>query len=339
MAKAAFYERNKQIRVGEVEATPPGPNEVQVKVAYTGICGTDLHIYHGDMDWRVAESQVMGHEISGTIAALGDAVEGFEVGQPATVMPLDPCGECPACQAGHSHICHNLNFLGIDTQGGFQTYWTVPAHTVFSLPEDLPLKRAALVEPLAVACHDVRLGGVKAGNTVVVLGGGPIGTLVALVARDTGAEVIISEINRARIEIGRSLGFEVVDPNETDLVAVVEERTQGARADVVFEVTASPAGAEIMTELVRTRGQIVIVGIFGDLEKVNLFRVLWRELRMRGARVYESQDFDKAIELADRGDLPLDVLISEVYPLERLGEGLEELTRGGDVMKILIQCV
>jgi (R,R)-butanediol dehydrogenase / meso-butanediol dehydrogenase / diacetyl reductase len=338
MAKAAFYERDKKIRVGEAEAIPPGPNEVQIKIAYTGICGTDLHIYHGDMDWRVAESQVMGHEISGTVAALGDDVTGLEIGQPATVMPLDPCGECPACQAGHSHICHNLNFLGIDTQGGFQTYWTVPAHTVFPLPEDLPLKRAALVEPLAVACHDVRLGGVKPGDTVVVLGGGPIGTLVALVAQDSGADVIISEINPARIMIGRELGFEVVNPNEVDLVALVEEKTQGARADVVFEVTASPAGAEIMTELVRTRGQIVIVGIFSDPEKVNLFRVLWRELRVRGARVYESQDFDKAINLADRGDLPLDALISEVYPLERLGEGLEELAQGGDVMKILIQC-
>lgn len=338
MAKAAFYERDKKIRVGEAEATPPGPDEVQIKIAYTGICGTDLHIYHGDMDWRVAESQVMGHEISGTVAALGDEVKGLEIGQPVTVMPLDPCGECPACQAGHSHICHNLNFLGIDTQGGFQTYWTVPAHTVFPLPEDLPLKRAALVEPLAVACHDVRLGGVKPGDKVVVLGGGPIGTLVALVAQESGADVIISEINPARIEIGRELGFEVVNPQDVDLVALMEEKTQGARADVVFEVTASPAGAEIMTELVRTRGQIVIVGIFSDPEKVNLFRVLWRELRVRGARVYESQDFDKAIKLAGRGDLPLDTLISEVYPLERLGEGLEELARGGDVMKILIQC-
>ncbi len=338
MAKAAFYERNKQIRVGETETNPPGPNEVQIKVAYTGICGTDLHIYHGDMDWRVAESQVMGHEISGTVAALGEEVEGLEVGQPVTVMPLDPCGACPACRAGHSHICHNLNFLGIDTQGGFQTYWTVPAHTVFPLPEELPLRRAALVEPLAVACHDVRLGDVKPGDTVVVLGGGPIGTLVALVARDVGANVIISEINPARIEVGRSLGFEVINPNETDLVALVEEKTRGARADVVFEVTASSAGAAIMTELVRTRGQIVVVGIFSDPEKVNLFRILWRELRVRGARVYESQDFEKAIGLADRGDLPLDTLISEVYPLERLGEGLEELTRGGGVMKILIQC-
>jgi 2-desacetyl-2-hydroxyethyl bacteriochlorophyllide A dehydrogenase len=338
MVKAAFYERERKIRVGEAEVNPPGPREVQIKIAYGGICGTDLHIYHGDMDWRVAESQIMGHEISGTVAALGEDVERFEIGQPVTVMPLDPCGECPACQAGHSHICHNLNFLGIDTQGGFQTYWTVPAHTVFELPDDLPLKRAALVEPLAVACHDVRLGGVTLGDNVVVLGGGPIGTLVALVAREKGADVVISEINPARIEIGRSLGFEVVNPIEDDLVAFVESRTDGARADIVFEVTASEAGATVMTELVRTRGQIVIVGIFSDPEKVNLFRILWRELRVRGARVYESQDFEKAIALADSGDLPLDRLISEVYSLERLGEGLEKLAHGGDVMKILIEC-
>ncbi|MGC9520513.1 MAG: zinc-dependent alcohol dehydrogenase [Anaerolineae bacterium] len=335
--QAVFYERDKRIRVGEAKPVTPGPGEVQVKIAYAGICGTDLHIYHGRMDWRVAESQIMGHEVSGVISALGADVDGLEVGQKVTVMPLDPCGHCPACEAGHSHICMNLKFLGIDTQGGFQSYWTVPAHTILPLPEEMSMKRAALVEPLAVACHDVRLGDVKAGEFVTVLGGGPIGALVALVAEHQGAEVLVSEINPRRVRIGTELGLEVVNPRDVDLPALVEARTGGAGADVVFEVTASASGAATMTKLARTRGRIVIVGMFGDPPPVDLFRVLWRELQLRGARVYERQDFERAIELASTDELPLDALISEVYPLERLQVGLDELARGGDVMKVLIE--
>ncbi|MCD6285255.1 MAG: alcohol dehydrogenase catalytic domain-containing protein [Anaerolineae bacterium] len=336
MARAAFYEHDKTIRVGDVEAPVPGPGEVQVKIAYAGICGTDLHIYHGVMDQRVAASQIMGHEVSGVVSALGEGVVGIEVGQMVTVMPLDPCNACPACEAGYSHICLNLKFLGIDTQGGFQSYWTVPAHTIFPLPETMSLKRAALVEPLAVACHDVRLGEVKAGEFVVVLGGGPIGALVGLVAQNEGAEVIVSEINPDRIRIGRELGLEVVDPNEVDLVALVNERTGGAGADVVFEVTGSAAGAATMTQLPRTRGRIVVVAIFGHVPPVDLKAILWREMKLRGTRVYERQDFEKAIKLASGDALPLDLLITGIYPLERLKDALTELEQGGNAMKILI---
>lgn len=337
MARAAYYERDKVIRVGEAGQNLPGPGEVQVRIAYAGICGTDLHIYHGTMDQRVAASQIMGHEVSGTVSALGEGVTDFEVGQTVTVMPLDPCNDCPACRAGHSHICLNLNFLGIDTQGGFQTYWSVPADTVLPLPASMSLKRAALVEPLAVACHDVRLGEVQAGEFVVVLGGGPIGALVGLVAQQEGAEVLVSEINPDRIRIGKSLGLDVVDPRSVDLRDLVEERTGGAGADVVFEVSASAAGAATMTQLVRTRGRIVIVGIFGEPPKVDLKAILWREMQLRGARVYERQDFRRAIELASQEVLPLDALITEVYPLERLEAALLQLESGGDAMKILIE--
>jgi len=336
MARAAYYEHNKTIRVGEAEARSPGPGEVQIKIAYVGICGTDLHIYHGRMDQRVAPAQIMGHELSGTISALGAGVTGFDVGQTVTVMPLDPCGHCPACRAGHSHICLNLKFLGIDTPGAFQTYWTVPAATVLPLPDTMSLRRGALVEPLAVACHDVRLGEVTQGEFAVVLGGGPIGTLVGLVAQHAGARVLVSEINPERVRIGRELGLDVINPRDVDLVDLVEQRTGGAGADVVFEVTSSAAGAEMMTALPRTRGRIVIVGIFSEPAAVDLHRVLWRELRMCGARVYEREDFERAIELAAGEALPLDQLVSAVHPLDHLDVALEQLAGGGDVMKVLI---
>jgi 2-desacetyl-2-hydroxyethyl bacteriochlorophyllide A dehydrogenase len=310
---------------------------VQLKVSHSGICGTDLHIFHGVMDARVTMPQIMGHEMSGVIHTLGSHVEGFQIGDRVTVMPLDPCGHCPACQAGHSHICHNLKFLGIDTPGAFQSYWTVPAHTLHRLPDTLSLAHGALIEPLAVACHDVRLGEVKDGDYVVVLGGGPIGMLIAMVAKEAGAKVVLSEINPYRIDLARSLGFEAANAQEMDFLDHVLTQTNGAGADIVFEVTGSAAGASMMTNLLRTRGLAVVVAIFGQPQQVDLFRFFWRELRMIGVRVYESQDFDQAIELAASGKLPLARLITSVRPLAGLKAGFEEMEQGGSVMKILLE--
>ncbi|MCP5099712.1 MAG: alcohol dehydrogenase catalytic domain-containing protein [Chloroflexi bacterium] len=334
---AAHYNGDRTISIGSCLPMPPKAGEVQIKVSHCGICGTDLHIFHGVMDARVKMPQIMGHEMSGTIHALGPDVAGFEVHDPVTVMPLDPCGNCPACQRGHSHICHNLKFLGIDTPGAFQSYWTVPAHTLYKLPDKLSLAHGALIEPLAVACHDVRLGDVKSGDYVVVLGGGPIGMLVAMVAKEAGATVLLSEINPYRVELAESLGFEAVNPMETDLVAHVMSATGDAGADVAFEVSGSAAGAKVMTDLLRTRGVAVLVAIFGKPTEIDLFRMFWRELEIRGVRVYESQDFDRAIELAASGKLPLEKLITDVRPLAELKAGFEEMEQGGSIMKILLE--
>src|SRR4029077_9285798 len=173
---AAFFEGNRTLRVGDCAEVAPGEGQVQIKVEYCGICGTDLHLFHGAMAHRLTLPHVMGHEMSGTIAALGAGVAGWRAGDRVTVRPLDPCGACPACQLGHSHICHNLKFIGIDTPGALQALWTVPVHTLHRLPDSLSLREGALVEPIAVACHDVRMGEGSAGEFVAVLGAGPIGS-------------------------------------------------------------------------------------------------------------------------------------------------------------------
>jgi (R,R)-butanediol dehydrogenase/meso-butanediol dehydrogenase/diacetyl reductase len=336
--KAAFYQGHETIRIGTCTPLPAAPDQVQIKVSYCGICGTDLHIFHGKMDHRVRMPQIFGHEMSGTIAAIGSGVEGFRVGDHITVMPLDPCNHCPACQAGHNHICQNLKFLGIDEPGALQSFWTVPAHTLHRLPTHLPLVQGAMIEPVAVACHDVRMGAVRDGEYVVVLGGGPIGTLIALVARSQGAKVLLSEINPFRLELARQLGLEVVSPDLNNLEEWVTRQTQGAGADVVFEVTGTAAGAQTMTQLCRVRGRIVVVAIFGEPPKVDLFRFFWRELRLCGARVYEHEDFEKAIQIVASGTLPVSRLITEIYSMDQLEFGLRQLECGGRVMKILIQC-
>lgn len=336
--KAAFYEGNELIRIGECIPVAPAAGEVQIRVSHCGICGTDLHVFHGAMDHRVTKPAVIGHEMSGVIESLGADVSGWAVADRVTVRPLDSCGACPACKAGHSHICQQLKVIGVDRPGAMQRLLTVPAPTLHRLPDALSLKEGALIEPVAVACHDVRLGEVKADEFVVVLGGGPIGALIALVAQRKGARVLVSEVNPFRIMLLQGLGIEVADPAESDLVAVVEEQTGGAGADVVFEVTSSKAGAEMMTRLPRVRGRIVIVAIFSQPPQVDLFKFFWREISLRGARVYEAQDFEEAIALAASGALPLAKLITNVCPLDDLEWGLRQLEKGGEVMKVLIEC-
>ena len=316
----------------------PGPGQVQIRVSHCGICGTDLHIFHGKMDHRVKLPQIIGHEMSGTIVAASPDAGPWIAGDRVTVRPLDHCGQCPACRAGHSHICMNLKFIGIDSPGAMQGLWTVPAHTLHRLPDRLDFRHAAMIEPVSVACHDVRLGEVAAGEFAVVLGGGPIGILIALVAREAGARVLIAELNPFRISLAQSLGLDAVDPRGTDLVNLVNERTDGAGADVVFEVSGSPQAAELMTKLPRVRGRIVMVAIHGQPPPVDLFRFFWRELSMTGARVYEPQDFDRAIQLAASGALPLDSLITREVPLDGLEGAFREMESGGEAMKILVRC-
>jgi (R,R)-butanediol dehydrogenase / meso-butanediol dehydrogenase / diacetyl reductase len=336
MMNAAYYHGAGRIEVGSCTPQEPGPGQVRIDVAFCGVCGTDLHIFQGHMDGRLNTPQVIGHEMSGTIAQVGDGVEGWAVGDPVVVRPLDSCGECAACKAGHGHVCQNLNFIGIDSPGAFQASWTVPAYTLHRLPADMSLELGALIEPLAVACHDVRLGEVTAGEYAVVIGGGPIGLLNALVARHAGAQVLVSDVNPFRVDFARSLGLEAINAAEEDLEARVAADTDGAGADVVFEVSGSVPGAQVMTKLAKVRGRLVVVAIFAQPPPVDLFQFFWRELRLCGVRVYEPEDYDRAIELAALGALPLGQMISERLPLGGLQQTFEGMLAGAEKMKVLI---
>jgi (R,R)-butanediol dehydrogenase/meso-butanediol dehydrogenase/diacetyl reductase len=335
--RAAYYQGNRTFTVEKSRPQPPGPDEVRLQVAYCGICGTDLHIYHGSMDRRVRIPQVIGHEASATVADVGRNVRGFVAGEKVVVRPLDNRAETPA-DRGFSHICRGLKFIGIDSPGAFQSSWTVPAFTLHKVPSQIDLQMAALVEPLAVGCHDVRIGDIQKGEFVVVLGGGPIGILVALVARAAGAAVLLSEINGFRREFARSLALETVDPSTVDLAGLCEERTSGRGADAVFEVSGSKAAALEMTKLPGIRGRLIMVAVHPQPVEISLFQFFWKELQLRGARVYEPEDYEKAIELISGRVLPLDTFITRVEPLERLGEAFGELDGTPEAMKVMINC-
>jgi 2-desacetyl-2-hydroxyethyl bacteriochlorophyllide A dehydrogenase len=335
---AAFYVGDRQFSVEQVDTRSPGPGEVQIDIAYCGICGTDLHVYLGHMDARVGNHRIIGHEMSGTVAVVGDGVTGFEPSQPVVVRPLDHCGGCPACQRGHQHICQNLKFLGLDTDGAFQQKWTVPAHTLHHLPEGLSLAHAALIEPLAVACHDVNRGGVSSDDDVLVIGGGPIGMLVAMVARNAGGDVTISEINENRIALAQKLGFTTRNPAEGDVAEAIMKATGGKGADVIFEVSGSQPGVDLMTAAAATRARIVMVAIHANAPKVDLFQFFWREIEMLGARVYEPRDYDTAMSLLSSNAIDVNEMITDIKELDHLADAFAELAGNPRAMKTLIQC-
>ena len=335
--RALHYLGAGRLELADVEDRAPGPGEVTVAVAYTGICGTDLHVVHGAMADRLTLPAVLGHEASGRVAAVGAGVTAWRPGDAVTVVPLRPCGTCPACLRGYGHVCQRLDFVGIDSPGALQERWTVPAALLVALPPGLPLRDAALVEPTAVAVHDVRRSGLHAGESALVVGGGPVGLLVAWVARTTGARVVVAEPDAARREQARTDGFEVLDPAAGPVPEAVHAWTAGAGADVAFEVSGAAAGLDDAVASLAVRGRLTLVGIHPQPRPVDLFRVFWRELTVVGARVYERPDVERAVALVASGTVPAGRLVTHVEPLATAPAAFERLAAGGQ-LKVLVRC-
>jgi threonine dehydrogenase-like Zn-dependent dehydrogenase len=307
-AVAAAYTGNKTIEVLDLPVPELRPGEVEISPAFTGICGTDLHVLHGAMDARVTCPAVLGHEMSGTVSRVGPGVTGWSAGEPVTVVPLLSDGTCPACLAGHSHICHNLNFVGIDSPGAMQQRWVVPAGTLLRLPADLPLDVAALVEPTAV---------------VAWLG---------------GADVRLAEVNSYRRRLAASLGIKVLDPATDDVAAVVAQWTGDAGVSLSFEVSGAPAGIAAAVDSLAVRGRLCVVAVHPVPREMNLHRFFWRELTLVGTRLYSRPDWDRAVALIAAGHIPARELITAVVPLGSAPDAFAAIERGGEVMKVLVDC-
>jgi 2-desacetyl-2-hydroxyethyl bacteriochlorophyllide A dehydrogenase len=332
--RAAFYRGAKSFTTGTAPIPVPGPDEALLRVRRVGICGTDLHIFQGHLDHRVPRGGIIGHETFGEVAE-APAASGFRPGERVVVEPLAFCGICRACRMGASYLCYALKVLGVDAPGGMQEYWAVPTARLLRVPASLSDDHAALIEPLAVATHDVRRAGVKAGDAVLVFGGGPIGALIAMVARDRGARVAVAEINPYRLGILDKLGLPTVAP-PTDVTAFVNDWTAGDGVDVAFEVTGNPAAVRLVTDVVRVWGTVSIVAIHAEPMAVNLYQMFARELSMHGSRLYAREDWEDAIRLAASGAVTVGPLVSRRIPLEALQQGMEEALGGGAVMKVLV---
>jgi 2-desacetyl-2-hydroxyethyl bacteriochlorophyllide A dehydrogenase len=333
--RASFYRGNRTFETGTVPMPQPADGEALLRVRRVGICGTDLHIFQGHLDHRVPRGGIIGHETFAEVVT-APASSGFVEGDRVVVEPVQFCGTCRACRMGATYLCYNLKVLGVDVTGGMQEYWAVPAARLLKLPDAISDHDAALVEPLAVATHDVARAEVKPGDRVVVFGGGPIGTLIALVSRYRGAEVKVVEINPHRVEMLKRAGLDAIGPNE-DVKAVVNEWTDGTGADLAFEVSGSPDAAALVTEVVRVWGAVSIIAIHSEPVPFHLYSLFARELRVHGSRLYTRGAWEEAIRLAATGAVQVGPLVSRVIALEDLQQGMEEALGGGPVMKVLVE--
>ena len=332
--RASFYEGAGRFRTGTAAVPAAAAGEALLEVKRVGICGTDLHIFQGHLDHRVPKGGIIGHETFAEVAE-APAGGGFIKGDRVVVEPLRVCNACRACTMGATWLCYKLKVLGVDVPGGMQEYWAVPTERLIKVPGALSDDHAAVMEPLAIATHDVARAKVKEGDAVLVFGGGPIGALIALVSRHRGARVIVSEVNPFRVDLLKGLGLEVVGPG-VDVIKFANDWTDGEGVDVAFEVTGNAAAVRLMTDAVRVWGTISVVAIHAEPMAVNLYPMFARELTMHGSRLYARADWEEAIRLAASGAVSVGSLVTHKIPLEGLQEGMEQALRGGPVMKVLV---
>ena len=304
-----------------------------VRIAYNGICGTDLSILHG-LHPRAAHDLILGHEMSGWVETAG--ATGPAAGTLVVVEPLISCGTCRSCKNGLSHVCRSLGLYGIDAPGGMAQFVALPPEVLHAVPGSVDPRTATLAEPLAVAVHAVELSGLVPGDVVAVYGAGPIGVLTALVARHAGASaVVITEPSAWRREVAASLGFTVVAPGST-MAETLAPLTDGEGADVTFDSAAHPSVAAELAATTRVRGRIVVVGVYKQPVAVDLQAVCFKEQTMAGVRVYTSADVRRAIHLIATDALGLDRFPTKAFALADVTAAFDAATSGQDCLKVLL---
>ncbi|MFL5674377.1 MAG: zinc-binding dehydrogenase [Chloroflexota bacterium] len=305
----------------------PRPGQVLVRVVRVGLCGTDLHIVAGAHP-RARFPLVLGHEIVGRLDGSDDDAA------LVVVDPLIACGSCVACRLGERHICARLRLIGIDADGGLAGHVTVDDDRVHPVPARLDADSAVLAEPLAVAVHAVRRAAIEQGEVVVIVGAGPIGLLLAFVARRAGVErIFMSEPSPTRRAFAATFELELLDAS--DPVADLTRRTDGRLADVAFDAAGAPPVAAILPHLVRSAGRIALVGVYGHPAEVDLQAVVFREQTILGNRVYTPADIDQALALlSDHGEA-IRTVVSEVVPLTEAAAAFERFRTGLGVKTVV----
>ncbi|WP_421734305.1 zinc-dependent alcohol dehydrogenase [Cellulomonas sp.] len=304
-----------------------------VKIAYDGVCGTDLSILHGKHP-RATAPLILGHEMSGWVETAG--ATGPPAGTLVVVEPLISCGECKACRDGLTHVCRRLGLYGIDAPGAMAQYVALPPEVLHAVPDGVDPRTATLAEPLAVAVHAVDLSGLRPGDTVAVYGAGPIGVLTALVARHAGAaHIVITEPSAWRREVAAGLGFTVVAPGST-MAETLAPLTDGEGADVTFDSAAHPTVAAEVAAVTRVRGRVVIVGVYKQPTAVDLQAICFKEQTVVGVRVYTSADVTRAIELIASDALDLEHFPTRAFALDDVAAALDAATTGQGCLKVLV---
>ncbi len=338
--KAVLFPSKNQIEWVDRPCPSIGAGEALVEVKFAGICGSDVHVLEGKHA-TATYPRIPGHEFSGVLREANGALrDGIQVGDSVVVQPFWTCGTCEPCFTGHDNVCTKLNVFGIHQDGCFAQYIRVPAHKVYRLPDHVSLRLGALTEPLAVAVHDVRESGLSVGQRALVVGGGPIGLLVALVAQQAGASrVTISEVNDYRVDFAESLGIDVINPAKEDFNARVSELTNGSGFDVVYETSGSKPGLACATQSVKIRGTIMIIGIGSELFPMDTVAIFSKELTLKGVRIHAQSAFEGAIRLLETGSIndQLEQIITKVFPFEAGLEAFRYQMEDAHHFKVLVE--
>ncbi|MCH4200978.1 2,3-butanediol dehydrogenase [Clostridium tyrobutyricum] len=338
MKAALWYDRN-DVRVEEIDEPQVKKGYVKVKIKWCGICGSDLHEYLGGPIFIPVGKPhplsgstapvVLGHEFSGNVVEVGDGVSKFKEGDRVIVEPMVVCGKCPACLEGKYNLCESLGFHGLcGSGGGFAEYTVFPEEYVHKIPDSMSYEEAALVEPIAVALHSVRIADFNIGDTALVLGAGPIGLATVQCLRAAGASFIaVLQRKSIRQEYAKEFGADVVlDPNEVDVVAEVKKLTNGVGVNAAFETTGAAIGLNTGIESIKYEGTLVVTSIWEGETSFNPNSLVFTEKKIVGTLAYR-HEFPATIALINNGEIKTDGYITKKIALDDIiKEGFETLT-------------
>ena len=322
----------------EVDIPEAKPDQIKVKMKRIGICGSDIHVNHGKHPYT-SYPVVQGHEVSAEVVETGKDVTNCKVGDKVTIQPQVVCGKCYPCTHGMYNDCEVLKVMGFQTTGMASDYFVVDANKALVLPEEMSWDHGAMIEPLAVAVHAVRrYAAAMTGKKAVVLGGGPIGNLVAQTAKALGAEVVLlSELSAYRLDTAKKCGIATVNPSEEDLLEAIIEACGEDRADVIFECIGINPTMKQAIAYARKGSHIVVVGVFGDLATVDMAAVQDHELTLLGSAMYREEDYIKAIELVAAGKIEFEALITHRFGFREFKKGYDTIDLEKDkAMKVMI---
>lgn len=336
----AYFLGNQCIETRPLVLPEPGEGQVLVKVSACGVCGTDVHIYHGGKgSAEVVPPVILGHEFSGHIVKLGSGVTGLEEGQLITVDPNIYCGKCRPCRQGQKQMCHHMRAVGVNMDGGFADYCLVPYAQCVPVPEGTDPELAALAEPLACCLHGIDRVGIRPGENVLVIGGGTIGQIMLQLARLAGAaKVVLSEPVEIRRELAVRLGADAaIDPLHEDLPQRLSELLSRDGADVVIECVGNPRTSAQAIDAAAGCGRVMLFGVPNPdaVLQTKMHPIFQKELTIMGSFV-NPDTHSRAVALLSSGQLKLKELITHRFPVSQLEEAIKMQT-GTQSIKVLVK--
>ncbi len=326
------------IEFHEVPRPQLEPNQLMIKVMRIGICGSDIHVYHGKHAFTTYPV-TQGHEISGIVEALGEGVQDFSVGQKVTIEPQVFCGKCHPCRHGKYNLCENLKVMGFQTTGAASHYFAVDASKVTPLSEDMSFDEGAMLEPLAVGIHAARRAGDLSGKKIAVLGAGPIGILAAQSVKALGAEsVLITDISDYRLEKARECGIDYAyNTSKADFGDIILEVFGPDKADVIYDCAGNDITMGQAIRCARKGSLIVLVAVYTGMATIDLAVLNDHELTLDTTMMYRHEDFLTAIRLVKEGKIQLKPLMSKTFHFRDFKKAYEYIEAHQETtMKVLI---